>query len=182
MVCEQRLAECALEPELFFIAAQKNQGRSVSSPVERVCKQILPGRNQWPQKKVTLAFQPLTDVHLNEDFNTYKGDALTRKELWSLALIGFFILFVACINFINLATAQSITRAKEIGVRKVLGSNRPQILKTIFERNSHHYNNIAHHRLRACSTCASVYQQPDAKAAFFESYHFAHCCFVPGAS
>jgi putative ABC transport system permease protein len=79
--------------------------------------------------KVSLAFQPLTDMHLNEDFGTYKGDALTHKELWSLALIGFFLLLVACVNFINLATAQSINRAKEIGVRKVLGSSRSQILK-----------------------------------------------------
>ncbi|MBE7174261.1 MAG: ABC transporter permease [Williamsia sp.] len=82
-----------------------------------------------PQKKVSLAFQPLPDVHLNEAYTTFKGDALTHKELWSLALVGLFILFVACINFINLATAQSVTRAKEIGVRKVLGSHRSQILQ-----------------------------------------------------
>ncbi len=68
-------------------------------------------------------------MHLNENFGTYKGDALTHKELWSLALIGFFLLLVACVNFINLATAQSVNRAKEIGVRKVLGSSRTQILK-----------------------------------------------------
>ncbi|MEO6722399.1 MAG: ABC transporter permease [Ferruginibacter sp.] len=81
------------------------------------------------QTNISLAFQPLTDIHLNEDFYTFKSDALTHKELWSLALIGFFLLFVACINFVNLATAQSVNRAKEIGVRKVLGSNRSQILK-----------------------------------------------------
>ena len=79
--------------------------------------------------KISLSFQPLKDIHLNEDFGTYKGDALTHKELWSLGLIGFFLLLVACINFINLATAQSVNRAKEIGVRKVLGSSRSQIIK-----------------------------------------------------
>jgi hypothetical protein len=41
------------------------------------------------QKKVTLAFQPLTDVHLNEDFNTYKSDALTRKDFGHLHLSVF---------------------------------------------------------------------------------------------
>ncbi|TMI86444.1 MAG: FtsX-like permease family protein, partial [Bacteroidetes bacterium] len=69
------------------------------------------------------------DMHLNEDYYTYKSDALTHKELWSLSLIGFLLLVVACVNFINLATAQSVNRAKEIGVRKVLGSSRTQILK-----------------------------------------------------
>lgn len=68
-------------------------------------------------------------VHLNENFGTYKGDALTHKELWSLGLIGFFLLLVDCVNIINLATAQSANRAKEIGVRKVLGSSRSQILR-----------------------------------------------------
>ncbi len=77
----------------------------------------------------TLALQPLAEVHLDERYSTYKNDALTKKELWSLALIGFFLLFVACINFVNLATAQSVNRAREIGVRKVLGSSRTQILK-----------------------------------------------------
>ncbi|MEI9807106.1 MAG: hypothetical protein WDO16_04025 [Bacteroidota bacterium] len=57
-------------------------------------------------------------MHLNKDFSTFKNNALSRKELWSMGLIGIFLLLVACINFINLSTAQSVNRAKEIGVRK----------------------------------------------------------------
>lgn len=76
-----------------------------------------------------LAFQPLKDLHLDKRYGTSKGDSLSKKELGALALIGLFLLLVACINFINLSTAQSVNRAKEIGVRKVLGGNRMQLLK-----------------------------------------------------
>jgi len=113
----------------FLLLPKNNQVNGFQAQLDGFVNKYFPKEINGAQKKASLAFQPLRDVHLNADFNTYKGDALTVKELWSLALIGFFILFVACINFINLATAQSITRAKEIGVGKVLGRNRSQILR-----------------------------------------------------
>lgn len=76
-----------------------------------------------------LGLQPLSAMHLDKDYTLPEGNAISNKELWSIGLIGIFLLLVACINFINLATAQSISRAKEIGVRKVLGSNRTQLLR-----------------------------------------------------
>ncbi|KAA2240547.1 FtsX-like permease family protein [Chitinophaga agrisoli] len=77
----------------------------------------------------SLTFQPLRELHLDTRFGTLRGDSLSPRELWALALIGIFLLLVACINFINLATAQSVTRSKEIGVRKVLGSDRGQLVQ-----------------------------------------------------
>jgi putative ABC transport system permease protein len=73
-------------------------------------------------------FQPLREMHFNEEFAHYGPDGWSYTELWSLGLIGLFLLMVACINFVNLATAQSLNRAKEVGVRKVLGSNRGQLM------------------------------------------------------
>jgi putative ABC transport system permease protein len=113
----------------FALLPQHSLALNFQTQLNGFVDKYYPEEIHGAQKMVALALQPLPDVHLNEDFNTYKADALTGKELGSLGLVAFFILFVACINFINLATAQSITRAKEIGVRKVLGSNRALILR-----------------------------------------------------
>ena len=85
------------------------------------------------KQEMVLQFQPLHDIHLNKDYGSFKDDGFSKKELWSLGLIGVFLLLVACINFINLATAQSINRSKEIGVRKVLGSNRSQLIQQFLQ-------------------------------------------------
>jgi putative ABC transport system permease protein len=67
--------------------------------------------------------QPLSDMHFNQD---YEGRIATTT-LAVLAVIGFFLILTAALNFINLATAQSLTRSREVGVRKVLGSARRQL-------------------------------------------------------
>jgi putative ABC transport system permease protein len=71
--------------------------------------------------------QPLKEIHFDERFGNYGGHTFSHSLITALSLIGIFLLVIACVNFINLATAQAVNRSKEVGVRKVLGSNRRQL-------------------------------------------------------
>ncbi|TAE59842.1 MAG: FtsX-like permease family protein [Bacteroidetes bacterium] len=66
---------------------------------------------------------PIADMHFETD---YEG-RIDRSQLRTLSLIGLFLLLTACINFVNMATAQAGKRAREIGIRKVLGSSQGQL-------------------------------------------------------
>ncbi|SEO62693.1 ABC transporter permease [Mucilaginibacter sp. OK283] len=71
--------------------------------------------------------QPLNAVHYDTQVANYSNKSISRQLLNVLWLIAAFILSIACVNFINLSTAQAVNRAKEIGVRKVLGSSKSQL-------------------------------------------------------
>jgi ABC-type antimicrobial peptide transport system permease subunit len=67
--------------------------------------------------------QPLADVHFNGNFD----GPVNLSYLWALGLIGIFLVITACVNFINLATARALHRAREVGMRKVMGGLRAQL-------------------------------------------------------
>ncbi len=69
--------------------------------------------------------QPLADLHF--DVARDPTHAVQPTLLWSLAVVGLLLIVAACINFINLATAQTLRRGKEVGIRKTLGSSRGQL-------------------------------------------------------
>ena len=68
--------------------------------------------------------QPLTDIHLNTEIEHGLKESHDRKYVYIFSLIAVFILLIACINFMNLSTARSANRAREVGLRKVLGSTK----------------------------------------------------------
>ncbi|KLT67379.1 ABC transporter permease [Pedobacter sp. BMA] len=78
--------------------------------------------------KEEVSAQALTDIHYNDNLGNFANKTMPRKELYGLAIIGVFLLLTACINFINLATAQAVSRSKEVGVRKVMGSLKRQLV------------------------------------------------------
>ncbi|WP_338875178.1 ABC transporter permease [Spirosoma sp. SC4-14] len=72
--------------------------------------------------------QPITDIHLHSNFESEIEPNSDIKYIYIFSIIGVFILLVACINFMNLSTAGSAGRAKEVGIRKVLGSIQQQLI------------------------------------------------------
>lgn len=78
-------------------------------------------------KKDSYLAQPLAAVHYDTQTGNYSNKTISHELLNVLWLIAAFILLIACVNFINLSTAQAVNRAKEVGVRKVLGSNKSQL-------------------------------------------------------
>jgi putative ABC transport system permease protein len=82
--------------------------------------------------KVHFGLQPFTAIHLDTEYSEYSNNIEdASKPIYSYILSGIaiFILLIACINFINLKLAHSLQRAKEIGIRKVVGSQRRQLIK-----------------------------------------------------
>ncbi|MBC7828348.1 MAG: ABC transporter permease [Chitinophagaceae bacterium] len=74
-----------------------------------------------------LIVQPLTEMHFDDRFGNFNDRVFGKDLITALFLISVFVVVIACVNFINLATAQAVNRSREVGVRKVLGSNRTQL-------------------------------------------------------
>ncbi len=72
--------------------------------------------------------QPLSRAHLYSDMEYEIGKTSSGTVVWGLLLIAIFIILIAWVNYINLATARSLERAREVGVKKVLGSTRNQLM------------------------------------------------------
>ncbi|HET9824923.1 MAG TPA: ABC transporter permease, partial [Chitinophagaceae bacterium] len=78
-------------------------------------------------QKDAFVAQPLSEMHYDDRLGNYNRHTFSHSLIRALALIGIFLILIACVNFINLATAQAVNRSREVGVRKVLGSSRRQL-------------------------------------------------------
>jgi putative ABC transport system permease protein len=79
-------------------------------------------------KNLAFMLQPVSDIHLAADIEDNMAH-VDRKYLWLFGAIGVFVLLLASINFVNLSTARSANRAKEVGLRKVVGSDRQGLIR-----------------------------------------------------
>jgi len=114
--------------QCFVLLGKDQSADQVESQLPAFVKRYYP-EDQKATEIASLSLQPLKNMHFDRDVDTFRTNGLSINELWSLSLIGLFLVIVACINFINLSTAQSVSRGKEIGVRKVLGGSRAQLMK-----------------------------------------------------
>jgi len=79
-------------------------------------------------QKQILGLQPLKDIHLTSDLSEEPEPNGNAQTVFFLGLIGIFVLIIAWINYVNLSTARAIERAKEVGIRKVIGAVKKQLI------------------------------------------------------
>ena len=87
-----------------------------------------PGDKVKPSKWTALTLQKLTDIHLRSHLDYEAEENGDIKRVYIFSAIALFILLIACINYMNLSTARSALRAREIGIRKVVGAERKEII------------------------------------------------------
>jgi putative ABC transport system permease protein len=103
---------------------------SVSAQIKDLkLKRINPDEAKF---KPEIFLHPMSRWHLFEKFENGKSTGGKIEFVWLFAIIGFFVLLLACINFMNLSTARSEKRAKEVGIRKAIGSIRSQLISQFF--------------------------------------------------
>src|SRR3984957_12512800 len=90
---------------------------------------------QLAKKKPALFLQPMSKLHLYSEFKGGVNVGGAIEYVWMFGTIGVFVLLLACINFMNLSTAQSEKRAREVGIRKTLGSVRRQLVMQFFSES-----------------------------------------------
>ncbi len=93
--------------------------------------QLIEAKEKWNfQNTIQYRLQPFLEVHLSTDFRAANGLKDESNPMYSYVLIGLavFLLLIACINFVNLTVARSVKRSKEIGIRKVVGGDRKQLI------------------------------------------------------
>ncbi len=76
-----------------------------------------------------MSLQPLSNLHFNEEYSNYSYKSISNGNLQAIAIIALFLLATSCVNFVNLSTAVAVKRAKEVGIRKVLGSTKSQLVR-----------------------------------------------------
>lgn len=106
----------ALEAKFPAFSDRHFQGDKVSGSVEK------------------FYLQPMKDAHLYSDYEYDIAKVASGKAVWAMVIVAAFVLCIAWINYINLTTSRALDRAKEVGLRKVMGAHRTQLIKQfIFE-------------------------------------------------
>ncbi|WP_149240033.1 ABC transporter permease [Dyadobacter sp. 32] len=116
-----------IKPETSFVkvsAAIRDSELKVIRNMDNMKNEAATNPQMW--------LHPMKNWHLYSEFKNGIAASGPVQYVWMVGLIGFFVLFLACINFMNLSTARSENRAKEVGVRKAMGSLRVQLIGQFF--------------------------------------------------
>lgn len=119
--------DCVNSSTSCYVLLKKGlKGDDIQSSLNTFNKKYYTDKNIAGNQRNNL--QLLRDIHFNTLYDNFADTTTSRNEIYGLIVIGIFLMLTACINFINLSTAQAINRSKEVGVRKVMGGMRKQLM------------------------------------------------------
>lgn len=104
------------------------EGESIASVESRMDDFTKKHNNERNFDNTRYGIQTLADLHFDDRYGNYSYNTVSKASLMAMGIIGAFLILTACINFVNLATAEAIKRSKEVGIRKTLGSARSQLV------------------------------------------------------
>jgi len=116
------------DQQLFVRLSKKTNPAVVNSNLHQLAEKHLGDDERKNNFTWNYALQPLNDVHFNSKYGILDNPVSNKPMLYGMIAIAIFLLALACINFINLSTAQATVRAKEIGIRKTMGGSRMQLV------------------------------------------------------
>ena len=119
--------------QTFVQIADKADMNKVSYKIGDIkMKDLRRTNNSDARFKPVIFLQPMNNWHLYSDFKNGVNTGGSIQYVWLFGVIGVFVLLLACINFMNLSTARSEKRAKEVGIRKSVGSRRNQLIAQFY--------------------------------------------------
>ena len=114
--------------QIYVMLPETVSPQSVQKQLESFVKKYL--THDGPNKRFQV-LQPLREIHFDSRYGNLGDHSTSKTILWTLGFIGVLIIIMASINFVNLSTAQAVGRSREVGVRKVLGGSRRQLIAQV---------------------------------------------------
>jgi putative ABC transport system permease protein len=114
--------------QLFLKLAPNISPSAIEAQLKKVLAKNNKDSNKDSKNTTIYRLQPLGDLHFDGKYGTIGDRVADKSTLYGLLIVAAFLLLLGCINFINLTTAQAAQRAKEIGIRKTMGSSRGQLM------------------------------------------------------
>ena len=118
--------------EIFVQLADNADMNKVSAKIRNSKLEKIKDNKELAAYKPEMLLQPMSRWHLYSEWKNGVNTGGSIQFVWLFGLIGLFVLLLACINFMNLATARSEKRAKEVGIRKAIGSLKKQLIAQFF--------------------------------------------------
>jgi predicted permease len=109
----------------YFLLKEGESITAIESQLEAFAKKHNKEAD-WNQQRFLI--KPFSSLHFDNEIGNYNYSGISREYIIALIAVGLFLIVTACINFINLTTAEAIRRSKEVGIRKTLGSSRFQLV------------------------------------------------------